>query len=256
MALYFFLAGAAVSTSTVLWCLPIGTFASALTFAAIALFSKLTLPFYSSFSQDMTALWNLQAVHVAYSACTALCAGGYVMAHPGALFSVHSQTSDALPRALTALSAGFFGFVLWTEIHARLYKKSYSAIVHYTLLLVLFSAAAYKSITAPFLCVTLVSEINSVFSLLKKQCLLAGVNSSVVTLLSFVDTLTFFLCRLIPHAVLGLLLSVHPHAFASRAAYWLAVAGMVYMNARNAMHALPFYVGSQSLSQKDKQHAA
>lgn len=43
-------------------------------------------------------------------------------------------------------AAGFFGFVLWAEVSARLYRGGrYRHMAHFTLLLVLFSAAAYKS---------------------------------------------------------------------------------------------------------------
>ena len=49
-------------------------------------------------------------------------------------------------QGLVAASAGFCGYVLWAEVSGRLYRSDrYSHMVHYTLLLILFSAAAYKS---------------------------------------------------------------------------------------------------------------
>lgn len=51
-----------------------------------------------------------------------------------------------LPQALVAASAGFCAFVLWAEVAGRLYRRSnYRHMGHFTLLTVLFSAAAYKS---------------------------------------------------------------------------------------------------------------
>lgn len=43
--------------------------------------------------------------------------------------------------------------------------------------------------------------------------------------------------RLVPHALLGLLVLLQPSAFATRTYYGLAVAGMAYMNANNARRA-------------------
>ena len=44
--------------------------------------------------------------------------------------------------------------------------------------------------------------------------------------------------RLVPHALLGLLVLAQPGAFASWAYYLLAAGGMAYMNAVNAYRAL------------------
>lgn len=50
-------------------------------------------------------------------------------------------------------------------------------------------------------------------------------------------------CRLIPHALLGLLVLFQPGAFATRAYYVLAVLGMVYMNFTNAKRAAALLPG-------------
>lgn len=81
------------------------------------------------------------------------CCGLLPILHPSAHFS------DPLPplvsllvfnffqplAACAAAAAGFFGFVLRAEVRGRLYRANYRHMAHFTLLLVLFSAAAYKS---------------------------------------------------------------------------------------------------------------
>lgn len=49
--------------------------------------------------------------------------------------------------------------------------------------------------------------------------------------------------RLIPHALLGLLVLFQPGAFATRAYYLLALAGMTYMNFTNAKRAAALLPG-------------
>ena len=265
MCVYFFLAGVAVSTSPVLWMLPLATVLSAMLFAATATASRWLLPFYSSLSRERCVLWNLQAVHVLYSAVAATCAAGHMLSHPSSLHLTSPQTPVALPQALAAASAGFFGFVLAIEVRARLYKRNHLAVFHYTVLLVLFSAASYKSINTSFLVVTLLSEINSVFLMARRQAAIAGVQptSTLARGCAVADGVTFFLFRLLPHAALGTTVITHPQAFSSAATYWLAAAGMGYMNVANVKHAVTFWKGSKSDDESDggglffaKEHAA
>lgn len=49
-----------------------------------------------------------------------------------------------VPQALIAASAGFVAFMLVAEVGGRLYRTSYRHVAHHTLLVTLFSAAAYK----------------------------------------------------------------------------------------------------------------
>ncbi|KAL4529917.1 hypothetical protein Ndes2526A_g04660 [Nannochloris sp. 'desiccata'] len=201
-------------------------------------------------------LWNLQAVHLMYSPIAAACAAWQVMTHPDALSLVAPQTGTPLDLALAAASAGFFGFALWTEVGSKLYRRNYWAVLHYTVLLVMFSSAAYKNINTPFLAVTLLSEFNTVFLMLRSQAAISTgsetVNSSslgnfkgkessaFVKMLGVVNFLTFVLFRLIAHAALATTVFVNPQAFPSHGTHCMAVAGMVYMNAANVKHAVSF----------------
>ncbi len=76
--------------------------------------------------------------------------------------------------ALVRVAAGFFAFYLWLTVRSRLFQNATHAIVQYTLLLLLFGVAVYKSVNVPFLAVTLGSEISSVFLLSGKLLHLAG----------------------------------------------------------------------------------
>lgn len=256
MSVYFFLAGVAVSTSHVLWLLPLVTALSAFLFSINAAISRWLLPFYPSLTPDRATLWNLQAVHLMYSPIAAACAAWQVMTHPDALSLVAPQTGTPLDLALAAASAGFFGFALWTEVGSKLYRRNYWAVLHYTVLLVMFSSAAYKNINTPFLAVTLLSEFNTVFLMLRSQAAISTgsetVNSSsignfkgkessaFVKMLGVVNFLTFVLFRLIAHAALATTVFVNPQAFPSHGTHCMAVAGMVYMNAANVKHAVSF----------------
>lgn len=257
MYLYFFLAGAAVSTSKVLWILPLVTALSAVLYMFSAGFSGLVFPFYRNLSVQRATLWNLQAIHLLYSIAAALCAIFYVATNPIQAVTLSTlQPSSTLPRALAAASAGFFGFVLWTEVSSRLYKRNYVAVIHYTMLLVLFSAAAHKSVNLPFLSVSLLSEINSVFLMVRRLCDLAGL-SGYQQRLSIPDAVSFVTFRLILHMVMGLVLSFSSQAFPNRPAYWLACAGMAYMNGANIKHGIALLRGSAgSTSAGGKVHAA
>lgn len=247
MSVYFFLAGVAVSTSRVLWLLPLVTALSAALFSISATCSRWVLPFYPSLTPDKAALWNLQAVHLMYSLVVAACAAWHVLTNPAALILTAPQPAAGLPQALAAGSAGFFGFVLWTEVGARLYKRNYGAVLHYTVLLVLHSVAAYKSINTSFLVVTLLSEINTVFLMLRRQAAVAGMNSKsfISRVLAAADAVTFVVCRLAPHAALGTMVLTSPQAFPAQGTYWLAAGGMAYMNAVNLKHAVSFLRGSR-----------
>ena len=51
----------------------------------------------------------------------------------------------------------------------RLFKKSYLGVIHYSLLLMLFGAAAFKAVHTPLLTAMLVSEFASVLCLVGKM---------------------------------------------------------------------------------------
>lgn len=254
MYVYFFLAGAAVSTSRVLWLIPVTMVVSAVLYTVSAVVSGWLLGMYKALGPQRAALWNLQSVHLAYSSMAGACALLHLVLHPASLILKGPQPPATLPRAMAAVSAGFFGFVLWTEIGTRLYRRNFWAVVHYTLLLMLFSAAAHRGVNLPFLAVTLLSEINTAVLMIRRQAALTGSksSSSLTKVLAVVDSVTFVLCRLIPHAALGAMVVANNQAFMSSATYWLACAGMAYMNAVNAKHGVAFLRGHRTTA---KHHA-
>lgn len=237
LSLYFFLAGAAVSTSRVLWLLPAATALSAAAFAVAGLAARLLPARGAPPAPDAAALRSLQLVHLAYSSLAACAAAAYVAARPAALLLAAPQPADTLAQALVAASAGFFGFVLWAEVGARLYTRSYSAVVHYTVLLVLFSAAAHKSVNTGFLAVTLLGEVNSAVVMARRLAAGAGLRRAAAALAA-ADGATFVVFRLALHGAMAGAVVLNPQAFTGAAYYVLAAAGMLYMNVVNAKHAL------------------
>ncbi len=53
-------------------------------------------------------------------------------------------------------------FLAQVCVRQRLYVRSATSMVQYTLLLVLFGTAAVKSVHVPMLCLTLLAEVNTV----------------------------------------------------------------------------------------------
>ena len=99
--------------------------------------------------------------------------------------SCASSNTLALPCGTAALNVG----LLWETANAsscgskfcmlvasvetgharRLFKKSYLGVIHYSLLLMLFGAAAFKAVHTPLLTAMLVSELASVLCLAGKM---------------------------------------------------------------------------------------
>ncbi|KAL4856846.1 Tuberculostearic acid methyltransferase UfaA1 [Chlorella vulgaris] len=248
LCIYCFLAGMAVSTGRLLWLLPLATAASAAVHWLAGSVSQAVLPFYRELTPERAALWRVDITHLVYSAVTAVLVGCFLLACPSAVYlSAQLPASGMwcadLPQALVATSAGFFGFVLRAEVRGRLYRANYRHMAHFTLLLVLFSAAAYKSEHTAFMAICLLSEFNSVFRLAGKLLALARGTSAdgrldgLAAVLATADRATFVLFRLVPHALLGLLVLFQPGAFASKTYFALAVAGMGYIQISNARQA-------------------
>ncbi|PSC74866.1 cyclopropane-fatty-acyl-phospholipid synthase [Micractinium conductrix] len=249
VCLYCFLAGVAVSTGRMLWLLPLATAASAATHWAAGAASALALPWYRDLPSERAALWRVDLTHLLYSSITAVLTLLFLLNCPGALRLAAAPTAAGswcadLPQALIVSSAGFFGFVLWVEVRGRLYRRRFAQMAHFTLLLCLFSAAAYKSEHTAFMALTLLSECNSVVRLAGKLAATAsGAGAGGAALararaaLAGADRVTFLAFRLVPHALLGLLVLVQPGAFASRASYLLALSGMAYMTVLNGQRA-------------------
>ncbi|PRW60674.1 cyclopropane-fatty-acyl-phospholipid synthase [Chlorella sorokiniana] len=255
LCLYCFLAGVAVSTGRLLWLLPLATAAAAALHWAAGAASQLALPFYKDLPAERAALWRVDATHLSYSSLTAVLVTAFFITCPSALRLSAPPAAPGtwcadLPQALIVCSAGFFAFVLWAEVAGRLYRASYRHMAHFTLLLILFAAAAYKSEHTAFMALTLLSEVNSTCHLACKMLGTAASSSgtdgasagAAAAALTAVDRLTFVAFRLVPHALLGLLVLFQPGAFASWAYYFLALGGMAYMNVTNVRRAVDLLI--------------
>ena len=250
LCLYCFLAGIAVTKTPVLWLSPFSTFASAIVFLAFSSLSKLAIPAYSRLDASNSSLWNLYSTHLIYSSLILVS----LIRNASQFFSVAAMrepthTFETYAQSLVAASAGFFGFVLWVEVNRKLYTKSYSAVIHYTIMLVLFSAAAYKNVNCHLMSLGLLSEGHSMIQYLRKQLSLLRSPQSQSKVLQMIEKCAFFLCRLLVHIGLAAIVVLNPSLFPSTTTYWIACSGMVYVNAVNIRRAIPLLSGK-------KEHAA
>ncbi|EIE24233.1 cyclopropane fatty acid synthase [Coccomyxa subellipsoidea C-169] len=257
LAIYFFLAGCVVSQSRMLWVMPAASAVFACILACVSAASTLLFSSYRSLSAEGQAWWCTDVVHLVYSALSFAAAAAYVARHPAALsvgWTPSAAQAGLLPDLLVCTSAGFFGFQLWTLVRNRLFKRSYLAIIHFSLLLVLFGAAASKAQHTPLLSAMLLSELPSVFYITGRLQDLIGVppGSWKRRAVRKAELATLPLFQLIPHLLIALDVAQSPDAFSAKSYYGIAMAGCLYINAANLRKALLTYFPAQ----KTKLHAA
>ncbi|BDA46075.1 probable cyclopropane-fatty-acyl-phospholipid synthase at C-terminar half [Coccomyxa sp. Obi] len=249
LAIYFFLAGCVVSQSRMLWVMPAASAVFACILATVAAASSLLSSSYRSLSVEGQAWWCTDLVHLVYSALSFAAAAAYVAHHPSALSVTWTPTPEQaglLPDLLVCISAGFFGFQLWTLVRNRLFKQTYLGIIHFALLLVLFGAAASKAQHTPLLTAMLLSELPSIFHMAGRLQDLIGVPLASWKRMTMrkCEVLTLPLFQLIPHFLIALDVIQHPDAFTARSYYGIAVAGCLYINAANLRKAVLTYLPS------------
>ena len=238
ICLYFFLAGMAVAKSPVLWLSPTISFASAGTYLLVSLLSS-AFPFYKKMSGLESSMWSIYATHIVYSITTLCFLGMYMFMYPlhGAI-DAPSESLATFARSLVAGSAGFFGFLLMVEVNCKLYTKSHWAFAHHTLMLILFSAAAYKDINTHLMCVGLLAEAHSVIHYLFKMLNMAGSRIPGARISKSLEMAIFICCKLLLHFALGVLVICKPSLFPNAASHAIASAGMLYVNGLNIKHAI------------------
>ena len=97
---------------------------------------------------QQAALWNVDVAHLTYSTLTAALVTSFLAVHPSALRlapALPAAVAPALPLGLVAASAGFFAFVIWAVVQSGLWRRGPRPLLHYTLLVCLFSSAAYTA---------------------------------------------------------------------------------------------------------------
>ncbi len=234
LALFFFLAGCACGGGApAMFALPAAAFASAAVCAAVGAASAAALPAHARLGPERAALWALRATRLLYSAAAAAGGGAYVTWRAAAAAGLAPAPPAAAPRALAAAAAGFFAFALWAEVSARLYRRSYAAMAHFTVMLVVLSCAAHKGIALAPLAAALVGEANTAAREARALVALAAPGAPPRPALAALDAATFAALRLVPHAALGLGVLASPGAFAERSHYLFAALGAAYMNALN-----------------------
>jgi len=236
ICLYVFLSGIAVSRTPVLWLSPFSTFAAALVYLVTSWVSSF-LQFHKGMSHSQSSLWNLYSTHIIYSSISLCCVVLYASSHSSVADMMQPSLSlGHFSRSVVASSAGFFGFVLWVEVNKHLFSRSYLAFFHYVLMLILFSAAAYKNTNVHLMCLGLVSEAYSIIRYGRKLFELRGIQVTRSQTFKPLEIFVFISCRLLPHAGILATIALTSQSFPSSASYWIALLGMFYMNAVNIRH--------------------
>ncbi|GLI66534.1 hypothetical protein VaNZ11_010410 [Volvox africanus] len=231
MALYFFLAGLLVSRHPFMWLMPAASCLMAL-IAAIAHFaSEPLVPSYRFQPPERRALWCSDIAHTLYSSIVSAAAVLYIAYEPRALNLSDLPADIAIPTTITAASTGVFAFNLWMCVRARLFERTMLAILQYTVLLVLFGTATFKGVGVPFLAATLASEVYSVAFLLGKLQEMAGLgNASLRHYTRLAEQATLVLCRLVPHAIVTIMVVMNPRPFGTPLYYGMCLVGMALTN--------------------------
>eukprot|EP00873_Tetraselmis_striata_P000460 jgi/Tetstr1/420724/TSEL_011807.t1 len=238
LAFYFFLAGIAVTQHPFLWIVPVSTLGFALTSGAAGMAGSALLPAYASWGARQRAGWRANVVHLLFSA-----SGGRWRGRVPGLLALQSSGTPDLPSGhaepahpvlktfdaatlLTCCAAGFYGFMLYAMVHGRLVAHRYKALVHYTVLLLLFSSAIFKDVHLPLLATTLAGELAHGLVLAAR---LRGVKPA-----GLLTKLVVPLFALLPHGAITVVVATGRHAFAP--SHWaMAMAGLLYMNASNLL---------------------
>ncbi|KAL3026408.1 hypothetical protein AAZX31_04G229600 [Glycine max] len=154
--------------------------------------------------------------------------------------SDHSQlVEDAWSWAFEALSfsCGYFAYDQWDMLHYRLYNGWIpSILVHHLVLLICFTLALYRNVTINYLILTLICELHSIFLHLRKVRRMAGIRdakSILVKLEWFLNWVTFFVARSVPHILITAKLIKDAYKFEKGMELPLALLGMAGMNLLN-----------------------
>lgn len=127
----------------------------------------------------------------------------------------------------------------------RLFQQTRTSVVQYTVLLLLFGVASYKSVGLPFLAVTPVTELSTVLLLSDKLMDIGGLPPAggLRAGLASVCRFAFLAFRAAPHFLIMVLVLLSPGAFANALYYAMALAGMALLNGLNYSKAQELLLG-------------
>lgn len=236
LALYFFLAGILVRAHPVMWLLPAVSCACVAAMAAVRAASEILFPAFIRLDLERQGWWCANVVHLVYTCMISGASLGYLVGVPAAL-RLHAQPALATtPQLLVATTAGYSAFHLWVCMRGRLWARTRTPLIHYTLLLVLCGTAVYRHVRVlPFLAVALATQAASVPILATKIAELAGHHKDSPTrrTLAAMEAPCLLACRVLPHAAMTIAVVACPAAFRSLIYYVMALAGLAYLNWAN-----------------------
>lgn len=232
LAIYFFLAGLAVTQHPFLWIVPVTTLCFAVAAASAGAAASVLGTGYRLLPEKQKAYWRANAVNLMYSTVAGMGAAWHAISNPKAAWSLAPGAVDGrdaqlaeLPTVLCCLATGFNGYMLYAMVHDRLLTQRYKALAHHTILLVLFGCAVYKRVHMSLLCTALIGELSNIFVAFGRLT----TDGSTASLTHTMKRLTVPVLTLLPHCYMTFLVATTPSAF--NPSHWImALLGLVYMN--------------------------
>lgn len=241
MCLYFFLAGAAISTSPTLWLLPMSTLASFVVFAGSAIVSDWIVPGRSALPPEQMAEWNFDTVQIVFVSISSLWTFVHFSNHSVAEvkeFMLSTYPLERTPRALTAASGGVFAFVLWALVQARWHRGSHARLMQYAVLLTVFAVAAHKNMYTYLLTAALAPQASTAVSLMLKRgadLKIWDADSRLQKCMDLLNITLFIVMKLLGYIMLLFFVAVNYSAFESKAVWWLSLCGLLYVSIQNLL---------------------
>lgn len=232
MCLYFFLAGAAISTSATLWLLPLATILSFLTYAASSFISYWFVPKYNRLSSHVATRWNFESVQLVFLLASSISSLLTFSRMPMGEFSqilLAAKSFCWIFRSLTAASAGFFAFVLWALVQIRLYGGSHMRLAQYVVLVSFFAVAAHKDMYTNILSAALVPQLSTAMSIIYHRAADLGMSHKfplIFKVLHVVDIVLLLILRVVGYSSLLAFILVHSSTFEFRSVWWAGVGGL------------------------------
>ena len=191
---------------------------------------------YSGFSSTEKALWCNTAtslLHSTVSSCFVILVILFDQTTQGDIVTKSSN----LEFLTLCVSTGYFAYDLWDYVVSQLYLKSYGVVVHHVVILICYISALFKNVGIPFLAITLICELNSLFMHLRKLLSMSKHSirqSQLYRGVWYAQWITFVTARLLPHIVTTVWVWKTRHFFPRELFFYMAFIGMVFIDVLNA----------------------
>ncbi|GMH42872.1 hypothetical protein BSKO_10791 [Bryopsis sp. KO-2023] len=232
LAIYFFLAGLAVSYRPYLWVTPMTSAIFATLLSVVSLLSK-RFNFFLKLDRKAQLWWCNNVTQLVFSLSIATMS--LARCRLPSLTLAEPHTGDGFSTNMICIAMGFAGFQVWDIVRNGLFRHRPWTLLHFTVVLCLFASAAYKREHTSLLAVMLTAEWWSVFHTLRILLQMAGCPSrqKLVRTCAAFERLTFVFLRAVPHFWVLLVILANTLAFTSTIHYYMALGGIIHCNIAN-----------------------